>query len=299
MSKKRALVLGGGGPVGIAWEAGLLAGLSEAGVDLAQADFILGTSAGSFVGAQLAMGRTPSTLAEAILVEANAPADPANPLSQVLARPPDFSVLITKMIEAISGVRPAQEVRKEIGEFALGTQTIDEETFVTNFGRSMSEFPEDRWPARPYACTAIDTADGSFTLWNKESRVGLARAIASSCSVPGIFPPITIRGRRYMDGGMRSPTNADLAKGYDTVVVVAVRGAVVMPEIAERFQRLLDTELQSLRDGGARVELIVPDAACVESFGLNLMDPSRRAGAATTGIAQGKVDADRLRSIWD
>jgi NTE family protein len=296
--KKRALVLGGGGPVGIGWETGLLAGLAEGGVDLSQADFILGTSAGSFVGAHLAMGRSPSMLAEALLADAKRSSVPPSPVGQTLVRPPDLSVLITKMVEAVSGVRPAQEVRKEIGAWALSVETISEDAFIANFGESLNDFPENVWPERPYACTAVDTADGSFMLWKKESRVGLARAVASSCSVPGIFPPITIHCRRYMDGGMRSPTNADLAKGYDVVIVVAVRGAVIMPAIAERFQRLLDRELQSLRDAGAKVELIVPDPASIEAFGLNLMDLSRRAGAAKAGLNQGRADADRLRSLW-
>ena len=63
----KALVLGGGGPVGIAWETGLLAGLAEGGIDLSHADYILGTSAGAFVGAQLAMGRSPAKLVATIL----------------------------------------------------------------------------------------------------------------------------------------------------------------------------------------------------------------------------------------
>lgn len=98
---------------------------------------------------------------------------------------------------------------------------------------------------------------------------------------------------------MRSPTNADAARGYDVVVVVEVRGAGIDPAMAERFQGALDRELDALRSGGARVELIVPDPACIEAFGLNPMDPSRRKGAAIAGVAQGKVSADRLREFWN
>jgi NTE family protein len=98
---------------------------------------------------------------------------------------------------------------------------------------------------------------------------------------------------------MRSPTNADAAKGYDVVVVVAMRVAGMDPAMAERFQSALDRELDVLRSGGARVELIVPDPACVEAFGLNPMDPIRRKGAATAGVAQGKASADRLREFWN
>ncbi|MCH7719085.1 MAG: patatin-like phospholipase family protein, partial [Chloroflexi bacterium] len=58
----RALVLGGGGPVGIAWEAGIIKGLLDGGVDATEADLIVGTSAGSVVGTQIASGRSPQDL---------------------------------------------------------------------------------------------------------------------------------------------------------------------------------------------------------------------------------------------
>lgn len=295
---KRALVLGGGGPVGIAWEAGLLAGLAEAGVDLAQADHILGTSAGSFVGAQIAMGRSPAKLVGPILAEGqNAAA--SRPSGSGSPPAPDLAVLFMKMQEAVSGVRPMQEVRAEIGAWALSAKTISEETFIGTFGRSFSELPEDAWPDRSYACTAVDAVDGSFVVWSNESKVGVTRAVASSCSVPGVFPPITINGRRYIDGGMRSPTNADLATGHDVAVVVAVRGAVIDAAVSAKFEQMLERELQIVRDGGARVELIVPDPASVDAFGLNLMNPRRRPGAAQAGVDQGRAAAARLRSIWE
>lgn len=292
----RALVLSGGGLVGTAWESGLLAGLSESGVDLARADLIVGTSAGSFVGAQVAMGRSASSIVEAILAE-----DPEWSFSTG-GRPmkvPDMSVLLAKMAEAVSGVRPAEQVRAEIGTWALSTETrMSEKEFIASFRRSFGGLPEDFWPERPYACTAIDAADGSFAVWNKDSRVHLVDAVASSCAVPGLFPPITIRGRRYIDGGMRSPTNADAAKGYDAVAVVEFRAAID-PAMAEHFEKALDRELDILRSSGARVELIVPDSASIEAFGPNPMDPSRRKGAATAGVAQGKASADHLREFWN
>jgi NTE family protein len=292
----RALVLGGGGMVGVAWESGLLAGLSENGVDFALADLVIGTSAGSFVGAQLATGRSAFSIVAGILAE-----DPARIFSAG-GRPmkvPDMSVLFARMAEAVSGARPAEQVRAEIGAWALGAETImSEKEFIAGFGRPFSGLPKDFWPERPYACTAVDAADGSFVVWNRDSRVGLVDAVASSCAVPGLFPPITIRGRRYIDGGMRSPTNADAAKGYDVVAVVEVSGAGIDLVMAERFQRVLDRELDVLRSSGARVELIVPDPASVEAFGLNPMDPSKRKGAAIAGVAQGKASADGLRQFW-
>ena len=291
-----ALVLGGGGPVGIAWEAGLLAGFAEGGIDLPDADFIVGTSAGSFVGAQLAMGKTPSSLASTILAETEAPSaesprPPAGP-------PPDLRVLFAKMAEAVSGQRPAQVVRAEMGKWAIEAKTMSEEMFIALFGHSFNELAQDAWPERNYACTAVDALTGEFVVWNRESGVGVKRAVASSCSVPGVFPPITLNGRKYIDGGMRSATNADLAKGYDVAVVVAVVGAMPDPKMAELFRNVLERELNTLREGGATVELIVPDAASVRAFGPNLMDFRKRPDAARAGIAQGKSQAAGLRSIW-
>ncbi|HVM99359.1 MAG TPA: patatin-like phospholipase family protein [Caulobacteraceae bacterium] len=296
----RALVLSGGGPVGIAWEAGLLAGLAEAGVELGEADFILGTSAGSFVGSQLAMGRRPADMAAAILAEAErvSAAVAAGSRPNGGERPPNLAGLFALMQEARSGERDPKEVRKEIGKFALEAKTMDEESFIKSFGRQLSGPQAEGWPERGYACTAVDAETGEFMLWTAESKVGLARAVASSCSVPGVYPPITINGRRYIDGGMRSGSNADLATGHELVVVVGLRTAGDAAT-SERMRAPLEKEMEVLRAGGARTELILPDDASVEAFGLNLMDGRRRPAACKAGMAQGRALAAELRRVWN
>jgi NTE family protein len=302
----RALVLGGGGPVGIAWEAGLIAGLAEGGVDLAEADFIMGTSAGSFVGSQLAMGRKAGDMAGAILAEAErrkSAADIARPPSAPASgeRPaaPNLMPLMRMMQEAAAGTRDPKEVRQEIGAFALAAKTVDEDTFIKSFGRQLSGDQAERWPQKAYACTAVDAESGEFVVWDNDSKVGLARAVASSCSVPGVYPPITINGRRYIDGGMRSGTNADVAKGHDLVVVVALRIGGADAAQAERQRAVLDRELKVLTDGGSRVELITPDEASQAAFGANLMDARVRPAAAQAGLAQGRALAAAFKEKWD
>jgi NTE family protein len=288
--RSRALVLGGGGPVGIAWESGLIAGLAESGIDLSDADFIVGTSAGSVVGAQIAMGRTPAALVEPFLGNG----EMAPPPSDSMSRPPDLSQLVAKLMESYAGLRPNEEVCREIGAWALQNSVVSEEAFVASFGRSLAVLPEERWPERRFACTAVDAVSGEFVRWDNDSGVPLVRAIASSCAVPGIASPISIDGRRYMDGGMRSATNANLAKGYDAVVVVSI-GSQAGPEV---FRRPLERELKTLRDSGSRVEIVGPDAESLQAFGPNLMDFGRRPAAAANGMRQGKAGLDTLRDLW-
>jgi len=277
--------------VGIAWESGLLAGLAERGVDVSTADFIVGTSAGAFVGAELALGRSPGEIAEPDLKG-------TIPVRASQGPPPDLTTLIMKMIEAASGKRPAEEVRAEIGAWALKTAAIAEDEFIARFAPWLGGEADGAWPRKSFACTAVDAADGSFLVWNHESGVGLARAVASSCAVPGIFPPITIRGRRYIDGGMRSATNADLAKGYNAVMVVAVTLKSVPAFISDVFRKRFEAEIQTLRASADRVEVIVPDDASNQAFGMNLMDASRRQPSAQAGLEQGRREAARLAGFW-
>lgn len=291
----RALVLGGGGPVGIAWESGLVAGLAQAGVDLSRADFTMGTSAGSFVGARLALGSDPKTLADPIIAD-QIPGDDRRPPGD--GTPPDLSKLIQLMGEAQSGTRNPVEARAEIGAFALAARTLDEDAFIASFGRSFSTLPVDAWPERGFACTAVDAESGAFHLWTAESGVGVVRAVASSCSVPGIYPPVTLNGRRYMDGGMRSATNADMAVGHELVVVIAIRLPAGGSALGERIAVQFDQEIETLKDGGATVITITPDDASFEAFGPNLMDFRRRPDAARAGLAQGLAYAADLKPYW-
>jgi len=297
----KALVLSGGGPVGIAWESGLIGGLAEAGVDLSKADFILGTSAGSFVGARLAMGTTPEDLVAPYLAmdETNAPPLPSGSRQPKAApaRPPNTMALFRKMEEARASNSSPEAIRAEIGAFALEAETIGEQAFIDSFGKSLSTLAPDAWPERGYACSAVDAVDGRFLLWTAESKVGLARAVASSCSVPGIYPPVTIDGRRYIDGGMRSVSNADQATGYDRVVVIAIRAGAEGP-LAERAKRILDAEVKVLTDAGAKVEVIYPDDASIKAFGANMMDSRQRPAAAKAGYTQGLAGSKALERFW-
>jgi len=283
----RALVLGGGGPVGIAWETGLIAGLADSGADVSHADWILGTSAGSVCGALLATGHTPRAMLHAEFANAErakeaqakgpGQAPDLMPLMSVFARRPP------------QGEMPV-ELMLELGQLSLNGQTVSEEVFIAGFGPIAGEQP---WPER-YACTAIDTATGEFVVWSSATAAPLGRGVASSCSVPAIFPAITIDGRRYMDGGMRSGTNADLAKDHGKVVIVAVMPPAFAPMMLPR----LEAEMAVIRNHGGEALLLVPDAACGEAFGPNLMDSSNRNAVARAGYAPGQAEAARVGAFW-
>ena len=286
----RALVLGGGGPVGVGWETGLVAGLADKGVDLSRADYIIGTSAGSVVGANLALGRKPSDMYQREL-------HPQRPAAQSsAAAPPDIAPLVAHMRELASENKPAQEVRAEMGAWALSAKPMMPEAQWEGYFKRL--FPEP-WASGAFHCVTVDTSDGSYKVWSKDSDVPLALAVASSCAVPGIFAPIAINGQRYMDGGMRSATNADLAKGYSEVVVVSVTARPRTTEFGKRLGAVLDNEVKALKEGGAHVDLIVPDAASLAAFGPNLMDPSHQIEAAKAGMAQGQAEAVTLQQSWN
>jgi NTE family protein len=187
---------------------------------------------------------------------------------------------------------PGQELLAEIGAFALQAKPIaTEDQFVAIMSAASTR--DGSWPDR-FGCTAVDTQDGAFKIWRKGDGVPLPRGVASSCAVPGIYPPIAIRGRRWMDGGMRSATCLDLAAGHRRVICLAV-----VPPIAKSFMGArLEAEQHKVELEGGRVELILPDDASGEAFGPNLMDGSRRADVTEAGIAQGKREAARLKAFW-
>ena len=129
--------------------------------------------------------------------------------------------------------------------------------------------------------------------------VGVTRAVASSCAVPGVYPPVTLKGRRYIDGGMRSSLNADMAKGHDLVVLVQVRGGDTAGPAAEAMAKQLDGEISVLKSSGAQVVLISPDAGSAAAMGVNLMNFARRPDAARAGLEQGRAEAARIAVAWN
>ena len=288
----RALVLGGGGPVGIGWQAGLLTGLREAGVDVADADLIVGTSAGSVVGAAIASGRDPK---EAIAVdEAPAASEPSGGGDEA-----GLAEFMSIIAEAAGNPEGAEAVRARLGTLALQAATMPEPQWLELF----TAFADLPWPDR-YACTAVDTSTGAFKVWRADDAVPLQHAIASSCAVPAVFPPVTIGASRYMDGGARDILNADVAAGHDTVLAVSCTlieiPAGLAPPAMEALFAVTRNQLDHLRDGGSKVEVIVPGAEMLEisGYGMHLMDFSRASAAYDAGVRQAADEAARIGGAW-
>jgi NTE family protein len=275
---RRALVLGGGGITGIAWEWGILAGLAEAGITLSDADLVVGTSAGSVVGAQVANGLDPAERYEAQL------APPDGELAGVFG----MGTMLRYGMAIIAGSSAPRRVRQRLGRLSLSVRG-DEAARVAVIE---SRLPVKEWPSeRALRVTAVDAETGEFAVFDRDSGVPLVRAVAASCAVPGVWPAVTINGRRYMDGGVRSGTNADLAAGYDKVVLLAplVRGFGAMPGPATHVERLRRE---------AEVALVSPDPDALRAFGRNVLDPAKRADAARAGLRQASAVASAVRDVW-
>jgi NTE family protein len=284
---RNALVLGGGGALGISWEVGLLAGLLDEGIDVGNADLIVGTSAGSVVGTQIARGKTLGELSAEQL-------EPDDGRIGVLMAGIDPAAVLQLFMRWAGIEEMTQETCAEIGAAALAAQTVTEDEWVAYFEEHLDGAD---WPERPLLLTAVDCETGAFQTWDRDSGVSLGRAVASSCAVPGLFPAVTINGRRYTDGGVRSGTSADLASGYDAVLIVAPIGAR-SDGIDPLLGRQASAEAAALNAAGTSAELVFPDAAALEAMGINRMDVSRRDKALHGGIAQGKALASRLAGTW-
>jgi NTE family protein len=278
--QRRALVLGGGGITGIAWEIGVLAGLAEAGVDLTGADLVVGTSAGSVVGAQLTSGAD----LEALFARQLEP-----PTGEQAARM-TRSALLRYGLAALRSRRDDVGFRRRIGALALAAEraglTATEQERLDVIG---SRLVSREWPDRDLRITAVDAQSGEFRVLDRTSGVPLLQAVAASCAVPGVYPPVTIDGRRYVDGGMRSAANADLAEGHDRVVVLAPipRGMGPLASVDAQVTGMV-----------ARVAVVSPDDASRRAIGRNVLDPAARAPSARAGRAQAAEVAVQVAEAW-
>jgi NTE family protein len=274
---KRALILGEGGGTGVAWEIGVIKGLLDGGIDLNEADLIVGTSAGAKVGAQIRLGQDFNRLyREQFDVPSAKPAHLQN-LDQAAFR---------ELIKIMMVSRLTTKIRQRIGRLALNAKASLPEPFV----ESMIAALGSEWPDRLLMAVGVDVNDGTIMGFDKSSGVSLGRAVAISMCVPGIVAPISVNDRKYMDGATAGD-NLNFASGYDRVIVIVTR---------DKAQSR--AEVDTLRSSGSNVFYFPPDQVSAKAMGgspLKRFDPAMRELSAESGLKQAAVMMDNFKRMWN
>src|SRR6202167_153182 len=216
-----ALVLGGGGAAGNAWLIGIVAGLAEAGLDMTKAaDLVVGTSAGATAAAQVRSGIPPAELLTSVL------SPPTQPVGQDRERPPSLpmTTVCSRMRASSAAAASAAALHRAMGAFVDESDSILGPAAGQRRATVAARLPRPEWPDRPMIVVAVDAHPGALAVFDRESGVELVDAVTASTALPGVVPTHSINGTRYIDGGVRSNENADLASGYANVVVLSPLG---------------------------------------------------------------------------
>jgi NTE family protein len=280
------LVLGGGGAVGVAWEIAVLSALDKAGVPLSGAEIVVGTSAGSIVGAQLLGGRSFADMLAEQAVDTSPPEIESESGSGA-------SNETLGVFTAIAGLTDPAERGRRLGAIGLSAPVMPEQAYL---GMMTSLIQVTQWPATRFIPTAVDCQTGERVGWQAALDIPLVAAVASSCCVPGLVPPVTIRGRRYIDGGAWSPSNADLLldSGVSKAVFIGPFGGPGSDGIMNAAEPL-ERELAALEDDGIATVSLTPSPALFRQVGGDFLNPALRTVGIERGLADGRADAERIR----
>jgi NTE family protein len=291
----RALVLGGGGSAGNAWLIGVIAGLFDAGLDLTEADLIIGTSAGSTAAAQITSASPTQLLAEILSA---APRQRTGPVGSDGGRGRLGQVAdhMRRTSEIIAAAEDPADMRRRLGAAALEMDAASDGSWQTQWRATVAaRLPSQHWPRRTVLITAVDAHTGEPVVFDGHSGVDLVDAVAASTA--GGALPYSIGDNRYIDGGYRrSSENADLAAGYGRVLVLSPLGG--RSRAPQEWGMHLAAQVDELRAQGSRVETVLPDSHSREAFGDNMMDLSTRPPAARAGYDQGRALAEQLTEFW-
>jgi NTE family protein len=288
-----ALVLGGGGSAGNAWLIGVIAGLLDAGLDVTKADLIIGTSAGSTAAAQITSA-SPTQLFADILSAVVPPR--AVPQRSARGRAPAGPVAdhLAKLREIIAASKDMADYRHRIGVVALERDSAADRSEQWR-ATVAPRLPSQQWPEQRVFITAVEAPTGEPVVFDRHSGVDLVDAVAASCAGGGFA--YGIGDGRYIDGGYRSNAdNADLAAGYERVLVLSPLGGRSLTPV--EWGMHLATQVDELCASGSRVETVMPDSNSLEAFGANMMDPSTRPPAARAGYDQGRALPERVTEFW-
>lgn len=246
---------------------------------LLESTVLVGTSAGSTVAAQIGSGTSLAALFERQVAETSSEID-----SGV-----DLEAITELFLTALAGPydesapRIGQQMQR-IGAIALGTDTVAEAVRRRVIEQRL---PSHDWPARVLRITAIDTATGDLVIFDAGSGVPLVDAVAASCAVPGAWPPVTIGDQRYMDGGIASSVNLDVAGDCDAAVVL-------IPAAADAPAPFSDGPAAEIAAFDGATLAVFADDDSLKAFGPNPLDPRCRIGSAVAGREQGRREAQAV-----
>ena len=269
MINEKALVLGGGGITGIAWESGVLAGLIDSGVLVNHADKILGSSAGSYVGSILANGQNMKTYYEQLANNRdnadNAQLDPS---------------LFELWREAfVQGKTDEQVIGKYLGDIInKSPSTVSFEERERSVRKRIGNVD---WTPQ-LEITAINAKTGTLESFNETSDISLIEAVMASGAVPGIWPHVDMLGASWIDGGMISSTNARLMANYKDIIILAPldQKQGLVPSVYE--------DVETLKTN-SNVTLITPDQDSRNIIGTNIYSSQHIKEIGDAGYQQGKL----------
>src|SRR6202161_4105662 len=258
MVKDVALVLGGGGSAGQAWTIGVIAGLAGAGLDMTEAaDLVIGTSSGATAAAQVRSGIAIAELFASVL------SPPVQPGGQNRARPPALptATVFERMRSISAAATSAADLQRAMGAFGLECDSVLGPTAGQHRAVVAARLPRHEWPARPIIVVAVDAHTGALATLDRDSGVDLVDAVTAGTALPGSSPTVNLNGTHYINGGVRSPENADLASGYANVVVLSPFGGRSETLSEGQFEGLrrpaewglgLEGQVEALRKQGSR-----------------------------------------------
>ncbi|HEY0814674.1 MAG TPA: patatin-like phospholipase family protein [Pseudonocardia sp.] len=297
-ARERALVLGGGGAAGNAWEIGVIAGLLACGLDVTDADLIVGTSAGATAAAQITSTTRPAELFADILAAAALQPRTAPVGFDRGHSPMSAAAYMETTNDIIRAAENPADMRRKMGAAALETDaTSDNAAQARRRAVVAARLPGQHWPQQPVQIVAVDAHTGEPVVFDRHSGVDLVDAVAASTANGfGAFPPYRVGDHRYVDGGYRANENADLAAGYGRVLVLSPFGG--RSRMPQAWGTHLAAQVDELRACGSRVETVFPESSSRELFGVNALDPSTRLPAAKAGYDQGSALAEQLAEFW-
>jgi len=280
---KNALVLAGGGVAGIAWETGVLLGIQDEHPQLSEqilnpSTTLVGTSAGSTVAAQIAGGGSLQRMFDRHLED-----DTAEILVEI-----DLVEFGGMMADAMQAANSPEDARRRLGDIALAADTPSVALRRKVIEARLLGVDWTDWPLK---ITAIHTGTGQLRVFERSSGVSLVDVVSASCAVPGIWPSVEIDGDFYMDGGMRTVANSDLAAGAEQILIL-----VPSPAVSRMGQSISDAELAALES--SRIHVVFADDASIEAMGLNPLDPESRKPAAIAGRELGRLIASEVAEFW-